>query len=1116
MGADCCSTDPKQDGPSCGGPSTESHDHNDAARDDGQIQAHGSHHHDHNRVDDGHNHGHDHDHAHPEHGHEHNRNQVVTQEHAHCVDENDCAAKGEVCDDADCCDTDDTCSSATLACCDTNDEQCDEKCIIAAAAIECEKACEGEGEIPDGENFTPEHRFVIHHLHATAHLVHQHLHDASGHHPAAACSDHLAQAFDQYTAYLESARCICRGVLDRGWSKTCCSTHPQKKPVRKRSVGNATSFNSARAYHPSHHHHGMKRRNKKQPLRLASEKDSCCGDKDDKDSCCGSDRIEHAPDSKLVVGTQNAAFGDLEKGHGLEHLAFHVEGMTCSGCGNKMDKSLRGIPGVSNVRVNFVMGQAECSIDTSITTPDEVKKTAERSTGFKCTKLSSDDQSLDILATGSVAKGLLDLDVPGVTDASLINKKTVRINYDPTVIGARELFSRLPPSTQGLAPPRDDPSVSSGRKRLYDQLVKTLLSAAFTIPVLVMAWGDELVKEPTKAIASLVLATFVQAIAIPDFYRPALSSLIYNGVVEMDMLVVISITAAYLYSVVAFGFRMAGKPLETAEFFETSTLLITLVIFGRLVATFARVRAVQAVSLRSLQASSAVVVEDGQDKNIDARLLQYGDKFKVASHTAVPTDGVVITGSSDVDESMLTGESVPVFKKEGDEVIAGTVNGTGTIVARLTRLPGKNTVTDIAQLVEDAANSKPPLQDAADRVASWFVPIVTTVAVIVIIVWAVVGLKVRRYNGGQTVSNAITYAVATLAVSCPCALGLAVPMVLVVAGGVAARYGVIIKSAECTERARKVTDVVFDKTGTITETDLDVMAADFFDGDEELAISITKPLVSGNNHPVSLGVDKYLDNRATKAIFATDIHVIPGAGVEAVYEGDLIRAGNPKWTGTDTDPVIKNIKSQGFTILVITRNSKPIAAYGLRTSIRAESGKVIQQLTRRGIAVHIVSGDLQQAVESVASQVDIPNVAAQRSPSEKRDYVAALMEEGKNVMFVGDGTNDAVAVTQADVGVQIASALSASEVTRGAADVVLLKGLEGIPFIIEISRVSFRRMVFNFVWSAVYNVLAILLASGAMVKVRIPPAYAGLGEIVSVLPVIFAAMSMLLTKIKTD
>ena len=831
------------------------------------------------------------------------------------------------------------------------------------------------------------------------------------------------------------------------------------------------------------------------------------------DCCSGHDVKNVSLSEKPPVAI--LADRDLEMAEGLEHVTLTVDGMTCSGCGNKMERTLKAIPGVSAVRVNFVMGHAEFSVDTTITTAEEVVREAQRATGFHCNRLASDDQTIDLLASGASAKALTDRAIEGVTHAVILNKKTVRLTYEPAVIGARALLEEARLLSEGLAPPRDDPSVSSGRKRLYDQLMKTAAAAALTIPVIILAWGDTLVGEQTRAYVSIVLATLVQLIAVPDFYSPAISALVHSGSIEMDMLVVISITAAYAYSVVAFGFRMAGRPLDISEFFETSTLLITLVIMGRLVAAFARVRAVAAVSLRSLQASTAIVVENGKDSEIDARLLQYGDRFKIGPHSAVPTDGVVVDGSSEVDESMLTGESVPVFKKRGDTVIAGTVNGSGTLVARLTRLPGKNTVTDIAQLVEEAANSKPKLQDVADRVASWFVPIVTSIAVIIVIVWLVIGLRVRNYNTGKAISNAITYAVATLAISCPCALGLAVPMVLVVAGGIAARGGVIIKSAECTERARKVTDVVFDKTGTITEGDLDVIEEEFFVPEKDEAVAITKALVAGNKHPVSLAVAKHLEQHATPGINATAIRVIPGAGVEAVLNDAELRAGHPKWTATETDPSVTRLQDGGMTILVVTRNTMPIAVYGLRTRLRNESARVVAQLTRRNIAVHLVSGDQKRAVETVATQVGITNVASQCTPAQKRDYVATLMSEGKLVMFVGDGTNDAVAVTQADVGVQLASVLSASDVTRGAADVVLLAGLEGIPFLLDISGVSFRRMVFNFGWAAVYNVLAILLASGALVNVRIPPAYAGLGEIVSVLPVIFAASTMLMTKIKT-
>lgn len=937
---------------------------------------------------------------------------------------------------------------------------------------------------------------------------HYHEHDHNGQHPDSACNTHLARAFDQYSAYLESARCICRSILDRGWTKTCCDTKAEQ--TKAKPCGTSAAYTSGRKTSTTHHHHQIKRRGKKHAV---STKTDGCGEKD-VDCCTGND-IEHAEHAHPRGRKYGKELGDIEKAEGLEHLALSVEGMTCSGCGNKMERTLKGLPGVTSVRVNFVMGNAECSYDATVTSIDDIIRNSEKATGFKCTSLASDAQVLDILASGGSAKALLDVDIAGVTQTAIINKKTVRVSYDPTIIGSRTMLEKLEPISGGLAPPRDDPSISSGRKRLYDQLIKTVVAMMFTIPVLVIAWGPHLVEEKTGACVSIALATIVQLIAVPDFYYPAISALVHSGTVEMDMLVVISITAAYLYSVVAFGFRMAGKPLEVGEFFETSTLLITLVLLGRLVAAYARVRAVAAVSLRSLQSTNAVIIENGTDREIDARLLQYGDVFKVGPHSVVPTDGVVMNGSSEVDESMLTGESVPVFKKEGSAMIAGTVNGSGTLTARLTRLPGKNTVTDIAQLVEEAANSKPKLQDVADRVAGWFVPIVTTIAVIIVIVWLAVGFKVRNYNAGKAISNAITYAVATLAVSCPCALGLAVPMVLVVAGGIAARNGVIIKSAESTESARKVTDIVFDKTGTITEGDLDVMEDEYLI-DRAEAIAMTKALVAGNKHPVSLAVAKFMESLPSAAAPVSNVHVIPGAGVEAEFKGSKLRAGHPKWTGTVSDARVMRMQGQGMTLLVITRDGTPIAIYGMRTRLRAEATKVVEQLKRRNIQIHMVSGDLREAVESVAQTVGIPHVAAQCTPAEKKDYVAGLMAEGKKVMFVGDGTNDAVAVTQADVGVQIASVMSASDVTRGAADVVLLNGLEGIPFLLEISRVSFRRMAFNFAWSGVYNVLAILFASGALVKVRIPPAFAGLGEIVSVLPVVFAASTMLLTKIKPE
>lgn len=821
-----------------------------------------------------------------------------------------------------------------------------------------------------------------------------------------------------------------------------------------------------------------------------------------------------APSAFEPSGASGKEGNDPEKTGVIETTGFLVNGMDCTTCADKLMRVFGTMAGVSQAQVNFVMGKGEFNIDTSITNADEVIRFASTASGFSLSKIVGGNYFLDILASPAEGKRLASDPPRGVTDVQSLDKKAVRLAYEPTIIGARDLFGLVEDRCEGLAQPRGDPQLENSRRRLWDQLSKTALAAALTIPVAVLAWSENLVDKKTEGIVSLVLATLVQTIAIPEFYRPALSALWYSRAVEMDMLVVMSITAAYVYSVIAFSFDMADKPLDEGEFFVTSTMLITLILVGRLIAAFARVQAVAAVSLRSKQNNTAVLVGKDGDREIDARLLQFGDQFKVLPHSRVPTDGVVVSGKSEVDESMLTGETLPIVKKKGDDLIAGTVNGDGTVTAQLTRLPGKNTVTDIAQLVEEAANSKPELQDLANKVASWFVPVMAVVSVLVFVIWVACGIEVLDYSTGKGIGNAITYTVATLAVACPCALGLAVPMVLVVAGGIAARGGVIIKSADTTEGARRTTDVVFDKTGTITEGELAVAEQVNLQGDQDENIALARALVAGGKHPVSAAVEKHLEDQAVKTMAELiNVKVVPGAGIEADYKESNLHAGNARWTRTDTHAEVVRLQEAGLTTLVVTRDSIPIVVFGLTVQIRPEASRVIAELKARNIAVHLVSGDQTMAVKSVAATVGIPpeNVAGQMTPPEKRDYVSALMKDmSKYVLFCGDGTNDAVAVAQANVGAQMGGGLTSSDVTQGAADVVLMNGLEGIPFLLNVSKASFNRMAFNFVWSTIYNVLAVTMASGAWVKFRIAPAYAGLGEMVSVVPVILAAVSMLL------
>ena len=818
---------------------------------------------------------------------------------------------------------------------------------------------------------------------------------------------------------------------------------------------------------------------------------------------CASEKASQPKD--LCSSDENV---DVEVSSAREHILLRVRGMTCTGCESKLVRILHVLPGVSNIRVVFVSGRADFDLDPSVISVTDAISRAQAASGFEISRIRSEYQTIDVLMNKDVTQDLTNKPPLGVTDIEILDKSTARFTYDPAAIGARDLMRFLGPRASGLPAPNGHGALQEEKKHLRDLLAKTLLATCFTIPVVVLAWADSPIKETTQSITSLILATFVQGLAVTEFYYKAINSLVHSHTVELDMLIVISITAAYIYSIVAFIFLMIGRPLEIREFFETSTLLITLVLLGRLIAAYARARAVEAVSLRSLQVAFAILTKpDGTEEEIDARLLEFRDQFLVKPHSRIPTDGIIIEGNSEIDESMLTGEDLPVAKSSGDNVIAGTMNGNGTLKAQLTHLPGKNTVSEIALLVDEAQNTKPRVQELADQVAGYFIPVILTMAIVAFSVWLAVLVHVRNQSGGSAVVGAVSYAIAILAMSCPCGLGLAVPMVLVVAGGVAARAGVIIKSATATERAWKLTDVVFDKTGTLTTGELTVVAEKILATDWRRVVSITYALVQENKHPVSASTAQYLGTNTPSQLAIRDVEVIPGAGIQATFDGRQIRAGNPQWLRVENAPDVRQLLATGSTTLCVTEDSNLLAVFGLKSTLRAETEAVVAELRRRKLTLHLVSGDTEQAVQTAAQAVGISlcNVRSCQSPVDKQEYVRSLMEQGRRVAFCGDGINDAVAIAQADIGVQMGTT---SDVVGGTADVSMLGSLTGIVYLLDVSRAAYRRIVFNFVWSAVYNVFAILLAGGAFVKVRIAPAYAGLGEIVSVLPVIVAALTM--------
>ncbi len=818
----------------------------------------------------------------------------------------------------------------------------------------------------------------------------------------------------------------------------------------------------------------------------------------------------------------------MEKGlTGREHVVLSVSGMTCTGCETKLQRSLGRLTSVKNLKTSLVLARAEFDLDTQNGSLDDVLKHLERTTEFKCERVATHGSSLDLI-TPDEPSDLINQQWPkGVTDISPVDKKTVRVVYDPKVIGARDLIEHGWETPLELAPPQPDPTLAAGNKHVRNIGYMTLLSIVLTIPVLVMAWAPLPEREIAYNSASLALATIVQVVIAGPFYPKALKALVFSQVIEMDLLIVLSTSAAYIFSVVSFGYLVAGKPLSTGSFFETSTLLVTLIVVGRFVAALARQKAVESISIHSLQPATAILVpDDGTgDREIDARLLQYGDAFRVVPESRVPTDGTVVSGSSEVDESMLTGESNPVEKHAGSTLIAGTINGSGTLVARVTRLPGANTIDMIAGMVDEAKLSKPKLQHLADLVASYFVPAVVVLMLITLVIWIAVGVAVRHQSGAEATIQAITYAITVLIVSCPCAVGLAVPMVIVIATGVGAERGVIFKSAESIEVAYKTTHVVLDKTGTLTTGKLSVILEQY--QVSEHPISTTAPLLLGLlttiNHPVSTAITSHLSNLNLPPVPITSITTHPGRGVCGTSPSGLpLRAGNSRWLNLTTHPSVSPFLAKGYTVFCFTISSSLAAVFALQDSLRPDTAPTVKSLHERGIQVHILSGDDDGAVRAVADQLSIPqgNVRSRCAPGDKQGYIRALLDAPRPrnqpqpvVLFCGDGTNDAPALAQATVGVAMArddaASAGAGEVAKSAADVVLMRAsLEGVVKAVGLSRKAVRRIWFNFAWSFVYNLFAVLLAAGAFVRVRIPPEYAGLGELVSVLPVVVAAVAL--------
>jgi len=796
------------------------------------------------------------------------------------------------------------------------------------------------------------------------------------------------------------------------------------------------------------------------------------------------------------------------------NITLPVTGMTCANCALTIQRSLKKVTGVKKANVNFATEQASVSFDLEqVQIKDLTDKIHDAGYGVVTTTVEIPLTGMTCANCAMTIERTLSKKVPGVLKASVnFATERARVEYIPTLTTVDDMIAAIERAGYGAIRPDEliegeDTELAARKAEIQNQTRKFLTGLIFTVPLFFLSMGRDFGLIGIWAHAVWVnwlffaLATPVQFYTGWDYYTGGWKSL-KNGSANMDVLVAMGSSVAYFYSLAVLLYSPFGEHV----YFETSAVIITLIKLGKMLEARTKGRTGGAIrKLIALRPKTATILEDAEETEIPLSQIKVDDVLIVHPGESIPVDGVVLEGESTVDESMLTGEPLPVDKHPKAKLTGGTINGEGRLKFEATRV-GKDTVlAQIIRLVQEAQGSKAPIQALADRVAAVFVPGVIGIAFLTFFLWWAIG--------GDFIP-AMLRLVAVLVIACPCALGLATPTAIMAGTGKGAEKGILFKNSESLEMATKLNTIVLDKTGTITmgkPSVVNVIVADSLIKNEEELLRLGASVERGSEHPLGQAIVKEAKKRGIHLLEPDAFRALRGLGVQAKIEGQEVLVGKPNWfdemgfTFDDVKDQVRSLQDEGKTVMMVVVDKKLAGLIAVADTVKSESAEAIEELHEQNLKVVMLTGDNEHAARTIASEVNIDEIVAEVLPEEKSLKIKEFQGKWERVGMVGDGINDAPALAQADVGLAIGTG---TDVAIESGDVILASGnLKGVAKAIQLSRATMRTVRQNLFWAFFYNIVLIPVAAGVLYPFEFLPAF------LRQLHPIFAALAMSISSI---